>query len=275
MTKNKKNSKKETASNRDKSRLLASVSHELRTPLNAILGFTEVIISENFGNLNATQKEYLHVVLENAGNLLELIEDILNVLETESVNLGLEKSEITIDKLLYESLSVVVKKARERKIRLVSDVCPITKTFSADEIKLKKILQNLLSHAVQNSPEGGEVRLQAKLSDCYIRSGLRSNDSKQNLFIIDPNEIELFPNVQRGKCVKFSVTDTGAAVKEDYLHQDFKPFQNRDISLIKNNDRFSREIRLYLTRRLVELHGGRIWMDKEGEGSTFSFVIAI
>jgi len=148
--------------NQAKSTFLASMSHELRTPLNHIIGFSELLVDQHFGKLNATQEEYLGDVLASSRHLLDLINDILDLSKVEAGKLELLPSTVELRPLLENTLVMIKEKALKHGIDLVTDFDGITETIRADERKLKQILYNLLSNAAKFTPNGGKIRLSAR-----------------------------------------------------------------------------------------------------------------
>ncbi|MDY6971148.1 MAG: histidine kinase dimerization/phospho-acceptor domain-containing protein, partial [Thermodesulfobacteriota bacterium] len=148
-----------------KSDFLANMSHELRTPLNHIIGFTELVVDQNFGDLNELQKEYLNDVLHSSRHLLSLINDILDLSKVEAGKLDLDLTDINLAMILTNSLIMIKEKAMKHGIRLSTHIDGVPETIRADERKLKQILYNLLSNAVKFSPDGGEICLRADISD--------------------------------------------------------------------------------------------------------------
>ncbi len=263
------------AANRAKSEFLANMSHELRTPLNHIIGFTELVVGQHFGDLNETQAEYLTDVLHSSHHLLSLINDILDLSKVEAGKLELEPSEVNLRMLLENSLIIIKEKAMKHGIQLSMDIEDIPETITADERKLKQILYNLLSNAVKFTPEGGEIHVDARMVDRIARPGLRWEDSK-NLQIIESqihgNEV---PGTKRKTCAEFSVSDTGIGIRPEDQARIFSPFEQVEGA---SSRRFQGTgLGLSLTKSLVELHGGMIWAESEGEGkgSTFTFIIPI
>jgi len=172
---------KETAedANRAKSEFLANMSHELRTPLNHIIGFTELVVDKNFGDLNEVQVEYLTDALDGSKHLLSLINDILDLSKVEAGKLELEPTDVEMKMLLENSLIMIKEKAMKHNIKLSTHIDGIPDTITADERKFKQILYNLLSNAVKFTPDGGEVDLEARMVDCVIREGRRRGDPKR------------------------------------------------------------------------------------------------
>jgi PAS domain S-box-containing protein len=268
---------KETSevASRTKSEFLANMSHELRTPLNHIIGFTELVVDKRFGDLNETQEEYLVDVLDSSKHLLLLINDILDLSKVEAGKLELEASGIDPRILIDNSLLMFKEKFFKHGIELSTDVDHIPETITADERKLKQILYNLLSNAVKFTSDGGKVCLSAKMVDCIVRPGLRSGDPESLQIIAGGNGMGEIKGKKHRKCVKFSVSDTGIGIKPEDQERIFSPFEQVEGSASRKYQ--GTGLGLSLTKKLVELHGGKIWVKSEGEGkgSTFSFSIPV
>jgi signal transduction histidine kinase len=239
-------------SNRAKSEFLAGMSHELRTPLGAIIGFSELLQEKIFGALNPKQEEYIQDILESGRHLLSLINDILDLTKIEAGRMALESSSVPIATLLEHSLMMVQENAHKHGIALSVEVMDAVKdlTITADERKLKQILFNLLSNAVKFTPDGGAIKVSARLD----------------------TETSMLPYFGTPTLL-ISVSDTGVGIAKEYHEKVFEEFyQVKDGAKGKTA---GTGLGLALTRRLVELHVGRIWMESEGEGkgSTFRFTI--
>jgi len=268
---------KETAetANRAKSEFLANMSHELRTPLNHIIGFTELVVDKNFGDLNKTQEEYLNDALHSSKHLLSLINDILDLSKVEAGKLELEPEEVNPKMLLENSLIMIKEKAMKHSIKLSTHIDGIPETITADERKLKQIMYNLLSNAVKFTQDGGKVDMEARMVDCSIREGRRRGDPERIQVIKVPVKGEHVHNRESRQCLQISVTDTGMGIKSEDQGYIFNPFEQVENSASR---RFQGTgLGLSLTKQFVELHGGRIWVQSEGEGkgSAFRFVIPI
>ena len=244
----------ETA-NQAKSEFLANMSHELRTPLNHIIGFTEIVIDQHFGKLNEDQTEYLEDVLQSSRHLLSLVSDILDLSKVEAGKLEYQPTTVDLKSLLETSISVIKEGAVKRGIRLSTQIKAVPNAIKADERKLKQIIYNLLSNASKFTPDGGTVRLAA--------------------YQVPDNEIARLgmKNTQRRDFVKISVQDSGIGLKFEDLRRIFDPFEQVDGS--KSRKYQGTGLGLALAQIMVELHGGRIWAesDGEGQGSKVSFVI--
>jgi len=254
------------AANEAKSEFLANMSHELRTPLNHIIGFTELVVDKHLGDLNETQEEYLGDALHSSKHLLSLINDILDLSKVEAGKLELEPSDIHIDMLLKNSLVMIREKAMAHGIQLSTEIEEIPDTIKADARKLKQILYNLLSNAVKFTPDGGEIRLEANLAES---SKLKAQGEK------DPFQLSASDADLHRHWITISVTDTGIGLKPEDLEHIFSPFTQVETSRSRKYQ--GTGLGLSLTRSLVELHGGEIWAESEGEGkgSTFRFLIPV
>lgn len=232
------------AATQAKSDFLASMSHELRTPLNAIIGFSEILSDQIFGELNEKQSKYIKNVLDSGRHLLSLINDILDLSKVEAGKMELEPTIVAIKNLLEDSLVIVKERVFKRAIsldlRIADELSDFT--FQADERRLKQVMFNLLSNAVKFTPDGGTITVECR----------RKNE-------------ELI----------VSVTDTGIGIKHEDLESVFREFEQLDSSYARKQQ--GTGLGLALTRKLVELHDGRIWAESEGEGngSSFTFMIPI
>jgi PAS domain S-box-containing protein len=238
------------AASRAKSQFLANMSHELRTPLNAIIGFSELLEDRAFGELNDRQLKYVDNILSSGRHLLQLVNDILDLAKIEAGRLVLESSEFEIGTALDEVLRVVdalaMTKAQSVRLDLPKDLPHLT----ADRGKFKQILYNLLSNAIKFTPAEGSIQVSAACQS----AALSSTVSVPALVV--------------------SVSDTGIGISPEDLERIFAEFEQVDASYVRQQQ--GTGLGLALTRRLVELQGGRIWVESElGKGSTFSFVLPL
>ena len=255
---------------RAKSDFLATMSHELRTPLNHILGFTELVVGRHFGELNALQEEYLTDVLQSGSHLLSLIEDILDLSKLEAGKLDLEPTAVRLSAILEESLSMVKAQAGKRQIALQLATEDIPERIQADERKFKQIVCNLLSNAVKFTPDGGEVTLVAR---CLLR--------REGRWFTPEGEPVRWPTNgddsagSHERLLEIIVRDTGIGLRDEDLERIFDPFEQIDHSLSRRYQ--GTGLGLSVSRKLVALHGGKIWAesDGEGKGSRFSFIIPV
>ncbi|MBW1782481.1 MAG: hypothetical protein JRL30_17275 [Deltaproteobacteria bacterium] len=261
--------------NKAKAEFLANMSHELRTPLNHIIGFTELIVDRMFGDLNETQADYLTDVLSSSKHLLSLINDILDLSKVEAGKLELDLSDVNLDMILESSLCMVKDKAMKHGIKLSVEVNGVPETIAVDERKLKQVLYNLLSNAAKFTPDGGEIYLRASMADYVVRPGQRKGDPECLRVIEKLTAGSEFVHTKRKKCVEISVSDTGIGIDPEDQELIFRPFEQVDSS--SSREYQGTGLGLSLSKNLVELHGGRIWVesDGEGKGSTFRFIIPV
>jgi len=252
------------SANKAKSDFLANMSHELRTPLNHIIGFTELVLDKNFGDLNETQSEYLGDALQSSKHLLSLINDILDLSKVEAGKQELQPTQVHLKKLLERSLIMFKEKAMKHGLHIAIEIDHIPEIITADERKLKQIVYNLISNAVKFTPEGGYITVSAHMSE----SGLR-NAQVQHAVNVSSQQSE----VHNAHYIQINVADSGIGINQNDLKRIFNPFEQVDGSSSRRYQ--GTGLGLSLTRNLVELHGGTIWVESEGEGkgTRFSFVI--
>ena len=234
---------KETAeaANKAKSDFLANMSHELRTPLNAIIGFSELMSTGLGGPLTDQQKEYVADIFTSGQHLLSLINDILDLSKVEAGKMELQMSEFSIKKLLENSISLFKEKAYKQSLQMTFEIAEGLDTMTGDERKIRQVLFNLVSNATKFTPDGGKIHTVAALAD-------------------DKDFLE------------FSVLDTGIGISREDQKKLFTPFQQVDVRLTREYK--GTGLGLSLCKKLVELHGGRIWIESEADkGSRFIFVI--
>ena len=201
-----------------------------------------------------------------------MVNDILDLSKVEAGKVEYEPSEVNLEFLIQNSLVMVKEKAMKHDISLTTRIDGIPPLMIADQRKLKQIIFNLLSNAVKFTPSGGEVCLGSRLVDCVVRPGLRRDDPDHLLVIEDASGGEGLLD-ERQKCVEIFVSDSGIGIRREDQERIFAPFEQADGSLSRKFE--GTGLGLFLTRRLVELHGGRIWVESEGEnkGSTFHVLI--
>jgi signal transduction histidine kinase len=223
-----------------KSEFLANMSHELRTPLNAVIGFSEVLLQQMFGELNTKQDEYLKDIYASGQHLLSLINDILDLSKIEAGRMELELTDFHLPQAIDNALMLVRERAGRRAIALESTVDERVGEIRADERKIRQVVLNLLSNAIKFTPEGGRIEVAA---------------------------------VPRDEVVEVSVSDTGIGIASEDQEAVFEEFRQVGTAAKKVE---GTGLGLALSRKFVELHGGRIWVQSQvGIGSTFTFTIPV
>lgn len=252
------------AANRAKSEFLANMSHELKTPLNHIMGFSELIHDGLSGPITDKQREYSGDIMKSGSQLLLMINDMLELSKIEAGKVELQFNEFNIGKMLEGVLAAFRKEALKHNIKTSLDIGDLPEAVSADERKLKQIVGNLLSNAFKFTPDGGSVSVRA-------RRGIRDlglGDSKR-----EPTPGPHTPTTD-GNFIEISVADTGIGISEENQKRLFKAFGQMETTLTKKYQ--GTGLGLYLSKKLVEMHGGSIWVEsREGEGSRFSFIVPI
>ena len=261
--------------NRSKSEFLANMSHELRTPLIHIIGFTELVVDKNLGDLNAQQEEYLNDVLESSHHLLSLINDILDLSKIEAGKMELQPSSISILTILDNSFTMIKEKAIKHQIYLSTRIDEIPDTIIADERKVKQIMYNLLSNAIKFTPKNGKIELAAKVVPVSQITDYLKDDG---IYEDDPdisNVIHRRDTAESSNYLLISVSDTGIGIEKSDIKRIFSPFEQVESSTSR---RFQGTgLGLSLCKQFMSLHMGAIWVESDGAncGSKFSLVIPI
>jgi signal transduction histidine kinase/CheY-like chemotaxis protein len=223
---------------RHKSEFLASMSHELRSPLNAVNGFSEVLLRRTFGEINERQEGYLRDIWNSGKHLLELVNDVLDVAKVEGGHVVLEPSTFLVSGAIEAIWAMQRERAAQHAIEVTIQVADDVDQIDADERRFKQVFLNLLSNAVKFTPDGGSVD---------VRACRRETD------------------------LVVTVTDTGPGVAPEDQQRIFDSFQQGSRGAPKEE---GTGLGLTLSRRFVELFGGRLWLDSTlGVGSTFGFSV--
>jgi two-component system, NtrC family, sensor kinase len=223
-----------------KSHFLANMSHELRTPLNAIIGFSQVLRQRLFGPINEKQEEYLDDILSSGNHLLSLINDVLDLSKVEAGQVELDVATFSLREAIERGVVMVRESATRHGVRLSLELAPSVDLVEGDERRLRQVIFNLLSNAVKFTPDDGSVVVATSQVDGGVR---------------------------------VSVTDTGPGIAPEDRERIFEEFQQTEVGVQQSE---GTGLGLALSKRLVELHGGRIWVESEaGHGSRFVFTLPI
>jgi PAS domain S-box-containing protein len=247
------------AANRAKSQFLANMSHELRTPLNSIIGFSEMLADETFGPLNGLQAKHASYILSSGRHLLQLINDILDLCKVEAGRLELTRTSFSAAMALADVQSIVKTLANKKGISVEVAVASGLPLLAADEAKFKQIMYNLLSNAIKFTPDGGRVTV-------TVTREANSNGNRADGGVSGAS----------GECLKVTVADTGIGIAARDQERIFLEFEQVDSSYGRQQQ--GTGLGLALTKRLIELHGGRIWVESEGvegKGSVFTFLLPL
>ena len=228
------------AASRHKSEFLANMSHELRTPLNAVLGYAELIQDGIYGEVPAKMQDVLERIQQNGRHLLGLINDVLDLSKIEAGQLTLSPVDYSMRELVLDVVSATEALAAEKKLALEVDVPADLPRGRGDERRLTQVLMNLVSNAIKFT-EAGSISIRAKVED--------------GSFLV-------------------AVSDTGVGIAPEDRERIFEEFQQVDSSSTRKKG--GTGLGLAIVRRIVELHGGRIWVESTpGQGSTFAFTLPL
>jgi signal transduction histidine kinase len=223
------------AANRAKSQFLAAMSHELRTPLNAVIGFAEMLKTEPFGPLGHKRYlEYVGDIRDSGTHLLALINDILDLTRLDEGVLTLEEEEIDLHDLIGSAMRMLLGLAAVAEVGLDRSIAPRLPRLLGDKRRLRQVLVNLLSNAVKFTPAGGRITVRA---------------------------------YRAGEELALAVEDSGIGIVAEDIPKAFERFGQIDSTLARKYE--GTGLGLPLSRRLVELHGGRLILESEpGRGTT-------
>lgn len=226
------------AASHTKSEFLANMSHELRTPLNAIIGFSDAMLEGYFGELSTKHNHYIQNISNSGKHLLNLINEILDISKVETGKMELFLTLIKLEGLIAEMVATMQPLTTKKKITVnIWNDNDTNIILMADEAKVKQIIYNLLGNAIKFTPNGGEINIRTNLV---------------------------------GSMVRISVIDNGIGISSDDQKKLFTPFTQLDNSVSKQYE--GTGLGLALVKELVELHGGRVWVESEpGKGSNFTF----
>ncbi len=229
------------SASRAKSEFLANMRHELRTPLNSILGFAEILAEATEG-ISPELREYAGHIVTSGRTLLALINDLLDLANLEAGRLEFKPVPINVALALDDARKQAHRIAAERGVSLAVETESPLPPLEADEVRLRQILQNLLSNAVKFTPSGGKIRLRARAAG--------------------------------GAHLEISVVDTGVGIAPGDQERIFGRFEQLDPSASRLYQ--GTGLGLSLTKKLVELHGGTLFVESEvGKGSTFTFSLPL
>jgi PAS domain S-box-containing protein len=227
---------------RVKDEFLMTMSHELRTPLTAILGMAELLQTETYGPLTERQAACAQAISTSGRHLLALINDVLDVAKIAAGQLKLEVGPVSVAEICQEAQHLITPQADKKQITLSLALDPAATVLQADARRLKQILVNLLGNAVKFTPASGRVGLTV------------FGDEKQRV-------------------VKFTVWDTGIGIAAEDVPRLFQDFVQLDARYARVYE--GTGLGLALVRRLVELHGGEVWVESEGLGKGSRFTVGL
>jgi signal transduction histidine kinase len=224
-----------------KSAFLAHMSHELRTPLNAIIGFSDLLLGGVAGEINNQQRQCLEDILSSGKHLLSLINDILDLSKVEAGKMDIRPESLRLADVVDDAVTTVKPMLDDSRHELAISIAEDLPPVYGDRNRLKQILLNLLSNAIKFTPDGGKLYLET--------SG-------------------------KGDFCRVSMVDNGIGIRKEDQTCIFEPFTQLDTQ--PGERKQGTGLGLALTKQLVELLGGKIWVESEyGKGSRFSFTIPL
>jgi two-component system CheB/CheR fusion protein len=218
------------------------MSHELRTPLNSINGFSEVLYDETFGPLNNKQKIYINNILTSGQHLLLLINQILDLSKVESGKMNLSLSSLPMKNLLNDISLLLADTVNKKNLKMQLEIDVNLPDIEADELKVKEIVYNLLSNAVKFTPEGGKIGMRAE---------------------------------KTGSEIEVTVWDTGVGIAVENMEKIFEGFFRVDTPFSRVTE--GTGLGLPLSKKLVELHGGKLFVESMGlnKGTSVKFTLPV
>lgn len=221
--------------------VVSTVSHQLKTPLSAIKGYIEVLLSEDLGELNKQQREYLSDVLENAKQMIALVTDLLEVTRIEANKIELRPQKTNLEILAKETLEEFSFLARAKNCTLSLKILNEIPCLVIDSVKIKEVMSNLISNAINYNKRKGKVKVSLQ---------------------------------KKGKEVIFSCEDTGIGITEEEKKKIFTKFyrSERAVSLVTSGSGLG----LFISKAIIKKSGGRIWFESgPGKKTTFYFALPI
>jgi PAS domain S-box-containing protein len=254
---------------RHKSTFLANVSHELRTPLNTIIGFSEVLRDQYFGPLTAKQARHVQNIHTAGHHLLQIIDDLLDLSKVEAGRIELHRKPVRIAELIAETVAMIRDQAGKNDLVIESAPGEFPPSVYVDPSRVRQILTNLLSNAVKFTPPGGRITISAKLQGprSEVRGRLQGTDE-----IFAASDIGHRTSDAK-TFVEIAVRDTGIGIRPEDQQKLFRPFIRLDAPAGAQCE--GTGLGLVITKRLVEMHGGRIWVDSEGAGKGSTFTVTL
>ena len=257
------------SANAAKSAFLANMSHDLRTPLNAIIGFSEAMAQGIYGELRPDHKEYLNDIYQSGMQLLKLINEVMELSKIETGGMELDYSDCNISEIINSILYIFREKSGKHRILITAEVPDDARMIMIDEIKIRQVLASLLTDCIKSSPDGGSITIRAKRLFCSLSGSPNGSIvADQDGHAPDSPEIE---------CIQVAITDSRPALSDAERSCFFNPYEQIDTTLHSKQAKLG----LLLSKRFVELHGGRIWAEglphsagsETAEGNAFILVL--
>ncbi len=232
---------REVEADRSRSDFVSNVSHELRLPLTAIKGYCDLLLRDAAESLDEEQLRFLQIVQSNANHLVALVNDLLDISRVESYRMELNIAPVQMEAIIRDIAARIKPQCDQKRLRLMVEIAPNVGTVLGDRNRLSQVVANLANHACRCTPEGGCVTLALSRSDDGVR---------------------------------VDVSDTGGGIAPEDRARIFQRFYRTTGAPTRGA--YGTGLELPVAKVLVEMHGGRLWVDSEpGRGSTFSLVLPL
>jgi len=244
---------------KEREEFVGMLTHDLKTPLTAVVGSIDLVREGRLGPVNGEQQEYLESAVESCGEMVEMIDTLLDVYRFESGKMTLAFTEEDMEAIIRKSLASFRIQAQRSGIRLSAEIAENLPRLRADRNKVGRLFGNLLSNAFKFTPEGGEIRITARMQD----------DPAELMAAIPPGTYSAEGMPATGRFLMVRVSDTGIGIPPESLGTIFDKFvqaRNRREGKTKGTG-----LGLAFCRKVVDAHGGYIWAESEqGKGSAFT-----
>jgi signal transduction histidine kinase len=228
-----------------KTEFVAFVSHELKQPMTSMKGYTDLLIKGIGGILNDQQKQFLQVIRTNIGRMDRLVQDLLDISRIEAGRLKLEMGPVVPEEVVSEAIQAFEQAITSRHQQLQMNIEPDLPIIRGDRGRLIQVLTNLVSNANKYTPEGGTITIDV---------GQQSEKGQD--------------------FVRWSIRDTGVGLTPEELEKLFTKYFRSDNPTVRSVQ--GTGLGLVITRSIVEMHGGHIWVESEYQkGSDFSFAVPV
>jgi signal transduction histidine kinase len=244
-----------------KDEFLANMSHELRTPLNAITGYSEMLLSQVYGELNSKQYDRLARVVKSGRHLQGMITQLLDLSRIEAGRMHLLLGAASIGDVIYAAIADLTPQIEAKGLRVHVDLNPDLPRIECDSLRIQQVLSNLMANAIKFTPEGGIT-----LRGAFIT--IQNREASDGRYL--PDEM----NIPDGDWLAVSVVDSGIGISKEAQEYIFQAFRQADSSSVREYEGFG--LGLAICQQLVRLHHGYLWVESIiNEGSTFTFILPI
>jgi signal transduction histidine kinase len=252
------------AGNQAKNDFLLNMSHELRTPLNAVLGFAQLLQEQAKEGLTAKQRRYLDNIYTSGHHLLSLVNEILDLDAVEAGRLTLDRTTVNVAEVIADALDATREAMRQKNHAIHVLIPPDLPAVSADPVRIRQIVGNLLTNAVKFTPDGGTITVQA----CTVPAEEQGSRGAE-----EPGAPQPPSPAALLRFFEIAVIDTGIGLRAEELPRLFQTFTQLESPIVKSHG--GTGVGLALTKKLVELHGGTIMAASPGAGQGSTFTVRL